>query len=675
MAKVYLGMAIHFHQPTGNFKYVVERACQLCYSPFLNTLSRYPQIKMTFHISGCLLDYFEEEHSEILDLIAGMVSSGQIEMMSGGYYEPILTAIPERDITGQIRMMSDYIKSRFATDPQGMWIPERVWEPSLAEPIHNSGIRYSILDDNHFLNSGVDKEDTFGFFLTGRAKEAIAVYPSDKQLRYMIPFRLPQEAIDYFRSKAAGREGLIFVYGDDGEKFGEWPGTHKWVFEELWLENFFKALLENRDWIETIKLSDYLNNNQPSGRLKINPGSYEEMMEWSGGSWLNFLSKYPETNQMHKKMLYVSGKINGLEKKCKGDAAKKLQEAKRELYKGQCNCGYWHGVFGGLYLYHLRSAVYQHLIAAEKITDGILHPEGAPWLDIKQMDFDTDGKKEVIIEDRDLFVCLDPDEGAVIKELDYKPLSFNLLNTLSRKKEAYHHKILEALHKEGSAKVATIHEDYKTVNAGVTEHLVYDKFPRYSLRNYFVRGGLRLSDFMNSNYEELGDFARGAYAVAKKDRAVILKRRSEVLSSKIELSKRIEVRSGAEIEVCYALKKTGDLDMDALFGLELNLTMPYLNADRYHYVSDDNACAGIKASGAAYAPARFGIKDFQEGFSVSLLFSQKPLDVWYFPVETVSQSEKAYELNYQCSCIFPRWKPEFSRDNVWNLKIKWDILK
>ena len=42
-----------------------------------------------------------------------------------------------------------------------------------------------------------------------------------------------------------------------------------------------------------------------------------------------------------------------------------LVEARRELYRAQCNCPWWHGTFGGLYLPHLRHAVYRHLINAD----------------------------------------------------------------------------------------------------------------------------------------------------------------------------------------------------------------------------------------------------------------------------------------------------------------------
>ena len=41
--------------------------------------------------------------------------------------------------------------------------------------------------------------------------------------------------------------------------------------------------------------------------------------------------------------------------------------AQKEQFMGQCNCPYWHGVFGGIYLPCPRFAVTSHLIAAESI--------------------------------------------------------------------------------------------------------------------------------------------------------------------------------------------------------------------------------------------------------------------------------------------------------------------
>ena len=46
-----------------------------------------------------------------------------------------------------------------------------------------------------------------------------------------------------------------------------------------------------------------------------------------------------------------------------------FQSARRALYRGQCNCPYWHGAFGGIYLPHLRNAIYNQLIACDNLLD------------------------------------------------------------------------------------------------------------------------------------------------------------------------------------------------------------------------------------------------------------------------------------------------------------------
>lgn len=78
-----------------------------------------------------------------------------------------------------------------------------------------------------------------------------------------------------------------------------------------------------------------------------------------GGFWRSFMVRYPEVNTMHKKMLRVSRKVEAVE-----DPALKSR-AQDNLWAGQCNCPYWHGVFGGIYLPHIRTANYERLLATE----------------------------------------------------------------------------------------------------------------------------------------------------------------------------------------------------------------------------------------------------------------------------------------------------------------------
>src|SRR5438309_7070373 len=75
-----------------------------------------------------------------------------------------------------------------------------------------------------------------------------------------------------------------------------------------------------------------------------------------GSHWRNFLAKYPESNRMHKKMLALS-------RLCRERGDPPL--ARRAIGRAQCNDAYWHGVFGGLYLPHLREAIWRELARAE----------------------------------------------------------------------------------------------------------------------------------------------------------------------------------------------------------------------------------------------------------------------------------------------------------------------
>src|SRR5690606_15825077 len=120
-----------------------------------------------------------------------------------------------------------------------------------------------------------------------------------------------------------------------------------------------------------------------------------------------------------------------------------LAKAQTELYRAQCNCSYWHGAFGGLYLPHLRNAVYRHLIAADSLLEQAQGRSGT-WTHIEADDFNLDARKEVRIASDRLIVYLAPSRGGHLYELDIRSTRHNLLATLNRRPEAYHDKIRAA---------------------------------------------------------------------------------------------------------------------------------------------------------------------------------------------------------------------------------------
>ena len=104
--KVYFIFGIHNHQPVGNFPEVFERGYKVCYRPFIQAMKKHPSIKWSLHLSGILWDYFENAHPEYIDEVKQMVKKGQLELVTGGYYEPIIPVIPDADKKGQILMLN-----------------------------------------------------------------------------------------------------------------------------------------------------------------------------------------------------------------------------------------------------------------------------------------------------------------------------------------------------------------------------------------------------------------------------------------------------------------------------------------------------------------------------------------------------------------------------------------
>ncbi|KJJ85231.1 4-alpha-glucanotransferase [Candidatus Omnitrophus magneticus] len=686
-----LAMGIHFHQPVGNFDDVIARACDNCYWPFLEVFKKYPEIKMSFHFTGCLLEWIEINRPKIIDTVRAMVNQGQIEIMSGGFYEPILASIPRNDRISQIELLNKYIKHKFSYEAKGAWVAERIWEPGLPSIFYDANIKYIILDDTHFLYSGINKNKTYGYYMTEDNGKTVAVFPSDKVLRYSIPFRMPHEAIEYMRNIARDNSNPTFVYGDDGEKFGEWPGTAKWVYEEKWLVKFLDELKRNSDWLSTKTFSECLNEKPPLGKVYLPTSSYEEMLEWAlpvetqilyekvkeeiknigkeeqykpfmrGGFWRNFLTKYPESNHMNKKMIYVSKKIEALNNiHVRQD---KLSEIKRYLFRGQCNCAYWHGVFGGLYLFHLRSAIYHNLIKSEAYIDKALYGDKM-FATIRALDFDTNGFDEVIMENPKITLYFSPAEGGTLKEIDSKIVCHNLMNILTRRKEAYHEKIIEKINSataHAGDGCKTIHDAIEVTDKSIADYLVYDKYERYGFIDHFLPATADIENFSKCAVNEEGDFAKAVYNFETKrtNKAVtlLMHREGVVNGIKVLLNKKVVLEQKNDFfTVEYAITNKDDKMLSTIFAPEINLTMP--DADSFKYSISSNgkeSSGGMKDFLKLDETSSINIADADKITSCILEFSEE-CHLWHFPVKTVSQSEKAYELNYQASCFVPKWK-------------------
>lgn len=461
MSTVSLLLGVHAHQPAGNFPEVVHEAHQKSYGPFLRTVHRYPEFRFAIHFSGWLLGFLLEHHPRDMALLAEMVARRQAELFGGGDMEPVLAAIPARDRIGQLNALADRLERAFGRRPHGAWLTERVWEATVVPSLEDAGVEFVTVDDYHFLCAGRELDELRGYFTTEEEGRRLDLFPISEQLRYRIPFAPADETVRYIESLAGTDESpAAAIYFDDIEKFGIWPETYDWVFEKKWLEQFIEGVLASPK-IRTRHFREYRREVRTRGIVYLPTTSYMEMGEWSlpaaraddfaallaqeksagrydrfkpflrGGIWRGFFSRYSEANWMHKRMLALSARVAAL------PPAARTADIVELLYRGQANDAYWHGLFGGLYLPHLRRAVWNALIALEAALDAVQPLERGTE------DVDLDGHEELFLLGASLLAVIRDDGEAAVIELSCYPLRHNFGDTLMRRREHYHGKLAQ----------------------------------------------------------------------------------------------------------------------------------------------------------------------------------------------------------------------------------------
>ncbi|AKH36625.1 MULTISPECIES: alpha-amylase/4-alpha-glucanotransferase domain-containing protein [Nitrosomonas] len=657
---------VHAHQPVGNFAEVLVDAHLRCYRPFLQVLYRYPDFKFALHFSGWLLDFLFEHYPDDMALLREMVMRGQVELFGAGETEPVLAVIPNRDRIGQIETFSKKLEERFGQRPQGAWLTERVWESTVVPALVDCGIRYVIVDDYHFMCAGRTKAELNGFFTTEEDDRALDLFPISEMLRYKLPFSPAHEAVAYIESLAENsttNKGVAAIYFDDIEKFGIWPETYQWVYEKGWLEQFIQGVLASPK-ISPRHYHDYHALQKSHGIIYLPTTSYIEMNEWTlpagpanayadlvhqakatgwyehnksflrGGIWKNFFSRYPESNWMHKRMLSLSARFAALPVTQCSDAMR------QKLYAAQANDAYWHGLFGGLYLPHLRRAIYNNVVELESLLDDCA-PRPAFFIE----DTDLDGVEEAYLHNRVLQAVVKLDGNASLCEFDAYQLKHNFGDTLRRQIEHYYCKIqpnaLE-IPKHSGTGIASAHDRINFKNQIALSDLEVDAHPQ----SLFFDS---LNEVSLIYHLESQDESRIRF-LSKNDQCEVVK--------VLELS-------GNRLLVSYHLSGNVEGHLET----EINLAMPSCDGPGGRYVKDESTVLGGFGQYMDLADTTNIAMEDVVLQGMLLISTSAPIRLCAQPHFSVSQSEGGYEKIMQAVKLKLIW-PVTERELRITLEVK-----
>jgi alpha-amylase len=675
--RISLALTLHNHQPVGNFGWVIAETYDRAYLPMLEAIERHPGVRLALHYTGPLLAWLRTERPDFLDRLAALVAGGQVEIVGGGWYEPVLAALPERDRIGQLERMADELERQFGRRPRGAWLAERVWEPDLPTSLVTAGYRWTVLDDAHFRAAAIREEALWGPYSTDDQGKVLTVFGTEQGLRYRIPFSDVEDVIGYLRDHATEAGDRVGTMGDDGEKFGGWPTTHEHCWgETAWVERFFAALEANADWLTMVTPSGWLDGHGPVGRVYLPTGSYAEMGEWAlpadealqfaaavhdakdanrpearwlrGAIWRNFQVKYREVNDLHKQMLRTSDLVDAM------PAGPDRDLARDDLYAGQSNDCYWHGLFGGIYLPDLRVAALHRLLGAE---DRALGGGGAAVASGQLIDLDLDGGDEALLANDGEIVAVKLDEGAGIGRWDIRAAGHPLAAAMRRRPEAYHARLRaqesaasEAASAGAGGRPASIHDIVVSKQAGLSDRLQYDAYERRSGLVRLLPVGTTARDVADGTATDLVPLLTSAWRLESIGPDLL---QVSFAAGPVSLTKTIALGGGRldpTLTIDVAVTNTGMEPLEALLGIEFAVMLlgGGHNPAAWHLVGGERIPHDERA--VVEGIDRLASGNDQLGLTIDTIVDGRA-SAWIAPIESVSNSEGGFELVYQGSAV------------------------
>ncbi|MFP4636962.1 MAG: alpha-amylase/4-alpha-glucanotransferase domain-containing protein [Spirochaetaceae bacterium] len=661
MRKVKLIFGTTNSQPIGASDADIEDVYQRSYKPFIRALYNAPHVRATLHYSGRLLQWLERRHAEFTDVLSELVGRKQVELLGGGFYDPIFSLIPRPDRLGQIERLTTYLRKRFGKRPRGLWVTQEVWDPMMPSLLKTSGIDYTFLSDYQFDAGGLTGTPLYSPCITEDEGKMVIVFPISSGLRRACRRNDLDGIRRLLEDAAAENEDRVQVLMCHGEDLRSNTSSQA-PFDDEWLRTFFELLEQESSWISTVTPSRYLKKASPRARGYFPQAAFvpergrrdgagsDELSRaaqadgyLAGTSFRTLLTRYPESNLMYAKMHYIHILVNQI----RGDKYRK-QLAREELWRGQCHSAYWNGGDrGGIYSNRQRKHVYASLIEAEKVTRerGIFSPS------IITVDFDMDGLSEFLYQGQELNAYVHK-RGGVVFELDYLPTPWNYADALS---EAWSAQTCPAP-KPSSRNIFSDH--------------FFDRSPAAS-------GG------SSPQAEELGDFLDRLYSVrhlSKDGHRIHLAAVGAVRSEHGPVALEVHKEYGFEgdtIHVDYRLRNRSETDLCVDFGCELNLSFDAEDGESLRILAGEGS--GVTLAGDAEdfidGIKRVRLHDLQHEVMLELS-CQDQAALWTAPIRLgVGDPEGAASAaQYQTSCLLPRWPIDLKAGEEWTQKLELSLL-
>lgn len=406
----------------------LEQNYHKVYKRFASFLYAHPKLPFSVSFSGAQLSFYKKNHLEYIDLISQLTSRKQLEVLGGGYYNPIFPLLFPQDRSGQIELLTSELRQTIGKRPRGMTLCGSVWESSLIPCLQTCGMEYIFLDSTLLTH----KKNRYLPIIAAYQGKSVAVLPLFRNLESMgnqsaadyvsLVLRKVQDEIRDDENFDADHVVSISVSAEEMEK----------LLDSHFLDDL-AAVAENKS-IRDVEISNPLvavKNCTHFERQYIPAGMNADIAKNASlcdngilrATIYDLLQYHPRSDSLYRRMMYVSLLTN----QCHGDKMRK-KEARERLWEGQNGKAYICSTTGSFAPTQVRQAAFRSLNAAEKL----VREAGEFNESVTAFDYNADGIAEYICQMQSYTACIER-VGACISELEILR-GGNAADSLSEKK-------------------------------------------------------------------------------------------------------------------------------------------------------------------------------------------------------------------------------------------------
>lgn len=528
---------------------ILEKDYQSVFKPALKFMLSHPHARISISLNGIQMEYYKKKHPEIFEIFQKLISKKQLEILGGGYYDPVFPLLFPRDRTGQIESLSSLIRETTGKRPRGLSVCGSAWESSMISSLSSSGMEYVLLDSSLIPP---EKNKSVPLIMNDKGK-SVNILSIENTLKPDSDISADEflERIEKFVSKKSRFSEKDVVRGVNIQLTND-------DFKEYFSSGFFAELVKKAEEsdgkfilgtpLQFIRASFF---REP---VYIAAGLSREIAQWAhrpyeavkaGNSYpvtvFDFFQIYPQSRTLYDRMIYVSLLVN----QSHGDKIRK-KTARDKLWEAQAGEGFICTSKGAFVNSGYRQNAYKILSEVEKIlreSDGFSDSMSC-------FDYNVDGFNEYVCRMENYFSVISLSGGAV-RELDVMQNSGNFADSLSRL------------------------EEFEGVSDGYERGLFVDHlFTENEFADYIANKPSGNGIFSRRLYSEIKFSAEkkevqlGAKALFGKNQQVSLKKKY--------------VATSGGMMVQYILKNESDRKLSAKFAVESSFAQINFNAESFN---------------------------------------------------------------------------------------------